>query len=96
MFKSDEAVALGFSGGLVEDYDGLVELAEGGEDGAEGIGGGVGAEAADEELSEGEVSVGDGAQGFEDVRVANDGVFEDFYEMLVGHGLEELPKVFWG
>lgn len=96
MLKRDEAVALGFSGGLIEDYDCLVKLAEGGEDGAEGIGGGVGAETADEELSESEVSVGDGAQRFEDVRVVNDGVFKDFYEMLVGHGLEELPKVFCG
>lgn len=76
------------------DDDGLVELAEGGEEGAEGVGGGVGAEASDEELPEGGVLVGDGADGFEDVGVANDGVFEDVDELVLSKGLEEPPGVF--
>lgn len=43
MLERDEAVAFGFSSGLVGNYDGLVEVAEGGEERAEGVGGGVSA-----------------------------------------------------
>ena len=55
--EGDEAVALRLAGGLVEYDDGLLEVAVGGEEGAEAVGGGVPAEAADEELTLGDVGV---------------------------------------
>ncbi|PON73816.1 LOW QUALITY PROTEIN: hypothetical protein TorRG33x02_248680 [Trema orientale] len=96
VLEGDEAVPFGLAGVLVEDNDGLVEVAVGGEEGAEGLGGGLGAEAADEELPEGGVAVREGAHSVEDVRVANDGVLEDVEELVVGEGVEEPASVFWG
>lgn len=74
MAERHEAIALGLTGGLVEDHDGLLELAVGREQGAEAVGGCVPTEAADEELALGDVGVGDGADGGEDVGVTGDGV----------------------
>lgn len=96
MAERDEAVALGFSCGLVEDDDGLVEVAVGGEDGSEGVGGGIAGEAADEELAEGGVTVGEGADGVEDVGVAEGGGLEEVEELVLGEGLEDLADVVGG
>ncbi|PON41345.1 hypothetical protein PanWU01x14_290140 [Parasponia andersonii] len=96
VLEGDEAVPFGLAGVLVEDDDGLVEVAVRGEEGAEGLGGGLGAEATDEELPEGGVAVGDEANGVEDVRVANDSVLEDVEELVVGERVEEPASVFRG
>lgn len=67
MAEGDEAAALVFpSVLLVKDSDGLFKLAKGGEEVVEVVGGGVPAEATDDELSLGGVNVGDGADGGED------------------------------
>lgn len=65
MAERDEPVALGAAGGLVGDDDGLLEVAEGGEDGPERVGVGLPAEPPHEELAEGRVPVGGGAHGVE-------------------------------
>lgn len=83
VLEGDEAVAFGLAGVLVEDDDGLVEIAVGGEEGAEGVGCGLEAEAADEELAKGGLAVGDGADGVEDIGVPYDGVLEDVEELLL-------------
>lgn len=88
MLESDEAVALALPRGLVEDDDGLLELAVGGEEGAEAVVGGVPAEAADEELAAGGVGVGDGAGGGAEVGVAEQGVLEEVEELVLGEALE--------
>lgn len=59
MLECDKAVAFGLSGGFVSDDDGFVDVTEGGEEGAEFVGGGFPTEAANEELAAGGVGVGD-------------------------------------
>ena len=88
--EGDEAVSLGLASGLVEDDNGLLEVAEGGEERAEAVGGGVPAEAADEELALGDVRVRDGAHGGKDVEVARHRVLEDVEELVGGEALDEL------
>lgn len=65
MLERYESVSLRFPGGFIGDNDGFIEFAKDGEDGAELVGGGFPAEAADEELALGGVGIGDRADGVE-------------------------------
>ncbi|KAM2308942.1 hypothetical protein ACFX1S_031104 [Malus domestica] len=82
MAKRDEPVTLGFPGGFVEDDDGLLDLSVRGEEGSEALGGGVPAEAADEELALGGVGIGDVEDGVEDVDVVVEVVVIQIYLWL--------------
>ncbi|GER31781.1 chloroplastic acetylcoenzyme A carboxylase 1 [Striga asiatica] len=75
VLERDESVALGFSGTLIGDNDGVgfVEFAVGREHLAKFIGGGLPAEAANEEFTLDGIRVGDGAHGLQDIGVAEDG-----------------------
>ena len=57
------------------------------------VGGGLLAKAADEELVLDGVSIGDVANGVEDVGVADGGVLEDFEELLGGEGLKDFVGI---
>lgn len=96
MSKCDEAVAPRFSGDLIEDDNGLLELAVGGEQSAEALGGGVPAEASDEELALRGVEIGDRSDGVKDVHVAGDGLLEDVDELIRVESLNELASIFGG
>lgn len=86
----DESIALAPAGRPVMDHDGLLEVAEGGEDGAEPIGGRLPPEAANEKLPLGKVAVCDGADSVEDASIVAHGLGDDDPELVLGEGLEDL------
>lgn len=94
MLEGHKAIPFRLSRGLVKDNYCLVEVAVGGKESAQGLGGGLRAEAADEKLTERGITIGNRAYGFEYVEVANDGVLEDVDELVLSEGLEELARVF--
>lgn len=96
MFKRDETKPLGFSSILVEYYDGLLKLAIRGKQRADGLGGGIGGKAPDEELAERDVAIGYGADGIEDVGVTDCGCLEDIEKLLLCEGFDYLADLFWG
>lgn len=93
MAERDEPVALGAAGGLVGDDDGLLEVAEGGEDGPERVGVGLPAEPPHEELAEGRVPVGGGAHGVEGHPRGERGGGGDVGELVPGERLDEAEEV---
>lgn len=96
VLEGHKAITFRLSCGLIEDNYGLVEVAVGGKESAKGLGGGLGAEATDEELTEGRITIGNGADGVENVEVSYGGVLEDVDELVLSEGLEELACVFRG
>lgn len=70
MLERYETVTFRLAGLSVEDGAGIFDKTERGEDAAEGAAGGFRGEAADEELPQGGVTIGDGANGDENVEVA--------------------------
>ena len=58
-----------------------------------GVGGGLPAEAADEELVLDKVAIGDIVNNVKDVEVADGGVLEDFEELLGGEGFKDLAGI---
>lgn len=94
--ERDEPVALGAAGGLVGDDDGLLEVAEGGEDGPERVGVGLPAEPPHEELAEGRVPVGGGAHGVEGHPRGERGGGGDVGELVPGERLDEAEEVVAG
>lgn len=93
MLKSNKPIPLGLPGPFIGNNNGFLDLSEGGEDSAEALGGGFPAEAADEELALSGVGVGDGADGVEDVGVAEEGGTEDRDELVFGEGFEDFVGV---
>ena len=95
MLEGDEAVALGFSSLLVENYYGFLEFSVGREEAAEAFGGGIPTQPTDEELALGRVGVGERSDGVKDVHVARGGVGYDVDEFtLVDDAVHDLTHVF--
>ncbi|PON93247.1 hypothetical protein TorRG33x02_108190 [Trema orientale] len=86
------------AGGLVEDHDGLLELAVSGEEGAEAFGGGVPPESFDEELRMGDIAICDRSNAVEhiSVSVAGDDFLEDIEELVQIERVDELSSVLGG
>lgn len=96
MAEGDKPVALGPPGGFVSDDDGLLEVAVGGEDGAERVGCGLPPKPPNEELAEGRVAVGGCAHGVERVRRDERGGGRDVRKLVPGERLEEAEDVVAG
>lgn len=94
MLERHETIAFALPRVLVQNYNGLLELAVGREEASQALGGGVPAEAADEELALRGVGICDQSDGIENVGVAGDGVQEHVDELIGGEALDDFPGVF--
>lgn len=86
VLEEEEAVALGFSGGLVDDDVAVLDLAVLGEEGADLVGGGLPAEAVDEDLAVGGVAVCDAVDLAEEGGVGGGGGAEEIDQLLLAEG----------
>lgn len=95
VLEGDEAVTLGFSSLLVENYYGFLEFSVGREEAAEAFGGGIPTQPTDEELALGRIGVGQRSDGVKDVHVTRGGVGNDVDEFaLVDDAVHDLTHVF--
>ena len=95
MAEGDEPVTLALPGGPGNNNSGLLDLAVRREEGANGVSGGLRAEAADEELALALVAVGDSADVGEDARLAaGHGGGDDVAELVEGEGVNDFTAIF--
>ena len=83
VLEENKGVAFGLAGDAVGDRLAILDLAVLAEDGGEGFGGGVPAEAVDEDLAVGGVRIGELAHDFDQVRVLAHSLLDQSHEMVL-------------
>ena len=83
VLEENKGVAFGLTGDIVGDYLAIFDLAILAEDGGEGFGGGVPAEAVDEDLAVGGVHISELTHDFNQIRVLAHSLLDQSQEMVL-------------